>query len=406
MIRNDAAKGLLPTGLGDVLPPMAAHRAASGESLLSLLAAHGYERVEPPLLDFAENLPGVDSELRAFHLSDPTSGRRLVLRADITPQIGRIAQTRLGNAPRPLRLSYGGTVIRVKGSQLSPDRQFTQIGAELIGVESPAADIEVIRLAFLGLARLGLQDVTCDFTLPRLVPEIMAHYAQTLPDAVRAALLEALRHKDAGQVKEVLSDQTDPSSRDLAFILSELFKATGPMEAGLAALTRLAASYGAVLSPYLGALNVLVPELAQLLPPFALTLDPLEHSDFDYHSALQFNLFSGRVQGELASGGRYYVGAGQGVTHQEKTGEPAIGFTWYLEKIFPLLPPPTEPKRIYLPPHTPWAASQSLHDRGFVTVNGLALAAATAFSDCEPEARRLRCQFIYWDDKVVAVKPS
>ena len=70
---------------------------------------------------------------QTFRLMDPDSQRMMGLRADTTPQVARIATTRLANAPRPLRLSYAGQCLRVRGSQLAPDRQIAQTGIELIG---------------------------------------------------------------------------------------------------------------------------------------------------------------------------------------------------------------------------------------------------------------------------------
>ena len=48
-----------------------------------------------------------------FRMMDPVSHRMVGVRADMTPQIARIAATRLAHAPRPLRLSYAGQVLRV-----------------------------------------------------------------------------------------------------------------------------------------------------------------------------------------------------------------------------------------------------------------------------------------------------
>jgi ATP phosphoribosyltransferase regulatory subunit len=65
----------------------------------------------------------------------------------MTVQVARIAVTRLKHEPRPLRLSYGGNVIRVRGTALKPERQFAQVGSELIGVDSADADAEAVLLA-------------------------------------------------------------------------------------------------------------------------------------------------------------------------------------------------------------------------------------------------------------------
>jgi ATP phosphoribosyltransferase regulatory subunit len=131
-----ADPGLLPQGLRDLLPPDASFEAAAVERLLAAFAARGYERVKPPLIEFEDDFlkaAGVDVARQTFRLMDPQSHRMLALRSDITPQVARIAATRLKEAPRPLRLSYAGQVLQVSGSQLRPERQFGQAGVELIG---------------------------------------------------------------------------------------------------------------------------------------------------------------------------------------------------------------------------------------------------------------------------------
>ncbi|MGA7265922.1 MAG: ATP phosphoribosyltransferase regulatory subunit, partial [Stellaceae bacterium] len=43
---------LLPTGMHDLLPPEAEIEAQVVAQLMTTLAAHGYERVKPPLVEF------------------------------------------------------------------------------------------------------------------------------------------------------------------------------------------------------------------------------------------------------------------------------------------------------------------------------------------------------------------
>src|SRR5665213_3412789 len=119
-------RALLPQGLRDLLPPAAEAEAAAVARLVAALASHGYERVKPPLVEFEDNLlsgAGAAMAPETFRLMDPISQRMIGLRADMTTQMARIAATRLANAPRPLRLSYAGPVLRVKGNQLNPERQ-------------------------------------------------------------------------------------------------------------------------------------------------------------------------------------------------------------------------------------------------------------------------------------------
>ena len=89
---------LLPAGLRDLLPPDAETEAAAVEALMEVFAAHGYQRVKPPLLEFEDSLlagSGAAVAEQTFRLMDPDSQRMMGLRADITPQVARIATTRL-----------------------------------------------------------------------------------------------------------------------------------------------------------------------------------------------------------------------------------------------------------------------------------------------------------------------
>src|SRR5919204_1338620 len=96
---------LLPLGLRDLLPPDAANEAEVVARLMAVLASHGYERVKPPLVEFEDNLlsgAGAAMAKETFRLMDPISQRMIGVRADMTPQVARIATTRLKKAPRPL----------------------------------------------------------------------------------------------------------------------------------------------------------------------------------------------------------------------------------------------------------------------------------------------------------------
>ena len=120
---------LLPAGLRDGLTPDAAFEPAMVERLMACFAAWGYERVKPPLIEFEDALlSGMGAAMASdtFRLMDPVSQRMMGVRADMTPQVGRIAASRLKGAPRPLRLSYAGQVLRVKGEQMRPERQIGQ----------------------------------------------------------------------------------------------------------------------------------------------------------------------------------------------------------------------------------------------------------------------------------------
>ena len=139
--------GLLPEGLRDRLPPFAEAASRLMHRIIVAIGRNGYARVSPPLAEYEEELVGRLKSARAQDLLrfvDPVSQRTLALRPDITGPVGRIAATRMAHLPRPLRLAYGGPVLKLRATQLRPERELQQAGAELIGSDSVAAAIEVL----------------------------------------------------------------------------------------------------------------------------------------------------------------------------------------------------------------------------------------------------------------------
>src|SRR5437660_2440492 len=223
---------LLPAGLYDLLPPEAEIEAAVTARLMGVLTAYGYERVKPPLVEFEETLlsgAGAAMASATFRMMDPASHRMIGVRADMTPQIARIAATRLGAAPRPLRLSYAGQVLRITGSEIRPERQVGQVGAELIGAMGPAADVEAIAVAGEALAAIGVPHLSVDITLPTLVPAIADAY--DISGERWAALRAALDHKDVAAVATLAGEA--------GTLLARLVAAAGPSGAARAALDKL-----------------------------------------------------------------------------------------------------------------------------------------------------------------------
>ena len=367
---------LLPTGLRDLLPPEAGAEAALAESLLACFAAQGYERVKPPLVEFEESmLSGAGAGLadQTFRLMDPASHRMMAVRSDLTPQIARIAASRLSRSPRPLRLSYAGEILRVRGGELRPERQFRQVGFELIGIGAGAAcDVEVILLAADALRGLGLEGgLSVDLNAPTLVASLIAEADLTAERADR--LRDALDRKDAAAV--------EGAGGAVAGQLVQLLRATGAAETALASLARLSLSGSAAAA--LAQLLDVATLLSEQAPELALTIDPVEWRGFEYHTGTSFSLFAGGVRTELGRGGRYSVG-------DAGAEEEAAGCTIYVDTVLRAAPPPAAPRRVYLPHGTPRVDGAGLRDAGWITIAGLA-----PDGDPEAEAARLGCSHLW-----------
>ncbi len=359
---------LLPAGFSDVLPPEAETEAAAIEAMLGVFAAHGYERVKPPLLEFEESLlagSGAATAEQTFRLMDPVSQRMMGLRADITPQVARIAAVRLSRAPRPLRLSYNGQVLRVRGSELRPARQMAQAGSELIGADTPEADAEVISAAAEALAALGVAAVSFDLMLPTLADELLAPLS--LEAGRETALRHALDRKDAAEVAALAGPAAD--------VLDELLHAAGPADRALAVLAALPLPLPArILAERLA---LVVAAVRARAPSLSLTADPLEFRGLRYHRGVAFTVFTGTLAEELGRGGGYLAGD-----------EPATGVTLYPDAALRAAPPKATRPRVFVPQALA-AAAAGLRARGFATV-----AALGGVDDAVAEARRLGCSHL------------
>ena len=372
-------KALLPTGLSDLLPPDADHEEAITRCLMDCFRGYGYWRVKPPLLEFEDGLiDGVGAILanQTFRLMDPESQRMLGLRADITPQIARITSSRLAAAPRPLRLCYAGEVLRLKGNQVRAERQFRQIGVELIGsAHAATGDAEVIVLAAEALAAVGIDQLSIDLNIPSLA-RILCDAMGVAP-AVFARLQGAIDRKDITALLELgRADDIAEATRTLA----RLLEATGPAEEGLALLAALELP---------GEADALIARLSEVVdlvrsdaPTLALTIDPLESRGFAYHTGVSFTLFGVAASGEVGSGGRY----------QTTGGEPATGFTLFTDRVLRASPDADQTPAVFVPFEAPVDAAADLRGDGRIVIKGL-----VAADDDAEEARRLGCAYLWRD---------
>jgi ATP phosphoribosyltransferase regulatory subunit len=325
-------QSLLPTGFRDRLPPEADASARLVRAILDTAASFGYERVQAPLAEFESTLTGAlgISPRDLLRFVDPVSGETMAVRSDITGQIGRIASTRIAHHPRPVRLSYGGPVVKLRATQLRPEREMMQVGAELIGTDSVAAASEVVQVAIEALKAAGVKEITLDLTMPDLLDVLK-------PKGDRAELKAALDAKDAGAVPPALAP---------------LIAAAGPLPE---AMERMRAfDSDSKLAERLDAIEAIA---AAVPVDVRVTLDPTELHGFEYQSWFGFSLFSAQASGEIGRGGSYSIGK-----------EPAVGFSAYIDPLIDAGLAQGERRRLFLPLGTNASKAASLRADGWVTV--------------------------------------
>ncbi|MCP1660610.1 ATP phosphoribosyltransferase regulatory subunit [Neisseria perflava] len=316
----------LPEHVADVLPTTARQLESAREQLLALFRVHGYELVQPPLMEYSNSLlTHIDAglSLKTIRVADQISGRQLGIRADITPQVARIDAHLLSANNGINRLCYAGSVLHARPDGFLSTREPLQVGAELYGFADIAADIEVIDLM---LKSMGLADIG-DMLLS------LGHIGvfRALAEAARldkeqaAQLLAMMQVKDAEAVHDqVKAWQLDGMWAKAFSLLPNLY---GGREVLAEARVKL---------PDLFAVGKALDDLQAVCDAFPAQEVHIDLSELrvdNYHTGLLYAVYGSHCHDAIARGGRY-----DGLGAYFGRSRPATGFSFDLRAFIGRLP--------------------------------------------------------------------
>ncbi|HLL58876.1 MAG TPA: histidine--tRNA ligase, partial [Allosphingosinicella sp.] len=124
---------------------------------------YGFQRVEMPVFEatqvfvrsVGESTDIVSKEIYSF---EDRGGESLTLRPEFTAGICRAYLSEGWQQHAPLKVTAHGPVFRYERPQKGRFRQFHQVDAEVIGTDSPLADVELLAFADQLLRELGIAD--------------------------------------------------------------------------------------------------------------------------------------------------------------------------------------------------------------------------------------------------------
>ncbi len=291
----------IPRGTRMLPPLMAAKRRRLEGALLEVFLRWGFQEVVTPTFEYMDTLTaglGDDYKERLFKLEERHTGRMLSLRPDITPQIAKLAATRLKDQPRPLRFCYVSNVFRYNASQTRNLQELYQAGVELIGLESPEADAEMIAIAMECMQAVGLSDFRLAVSQPEFVRQVLAE-AGTTPEE-REQIQAALYIKDTSTLETVVAQCaiTEPYRE----VLRQL-----PTLCGKAEVFDNAANL--IHSPAAHAALTNLVRVYDMLKTYGLEhrvlIDLSELRGFHYYTGIMFEGFTPNLGYQVCSGGRY-----------------------------------------------------------------------------------------------------
>lgn len=309
----------IPKGVTDFLPEQA-ERIGFIESVINrTFELWGFRKIIPPMLEFEDLLAvGMDESLRAklFRFEDRQSHLLLAIPPDITPQIARIESMRMRSYPLPHRIYYNGRVLRHVESQSGRSRELYQAGVELIGLDSPEADAEMIAMSVEAMRKIGFEGFKVDLGQVDFYRGIMA--SAKLDSVAAAEIQSAIARKDLSSVTATLEKQNiSDSAKSEILALSRLFGGIEVLDKASAAISNDRSRRA------LDNLAKVIDILSLYGIREELTVDLGEIRGLAYHTGLTFEGFVPGLGEPVCGGGRYDTLMGKyGVAR------PATGFAF------------------------------------------------------------------------------
>lgn len=299
---NTPTRSQIPQGVATFLPAAAGEKRAVEEIIFSVFAEGGYREVIPPTFEYLDVLsPALDAELieKSYKVVDRATGRILVLRPDVTAQIARMVAMGMVDQPSPLRLCYSANVFRYEPEHAGRDREFFQIGLELIGPKGTAADVEPILVAAKCLRRLGISSFTIALGQGAFFHALLRR-AGVSPE-IQRELREAASRKEIARMEALLqaAGVRGRLAGDLVAV-PELFGGVEVLEAA----ERVAVRTPECRRP-LSRLREAWKRITDAGLGNHLLVDMGEVRRLEYYTGLVFDIYADGLGVEVGGGGRY-----------------------------------------------------------------------------------------------------
>jgi len=291
----------------------------------------GYEEVKTPTLEYLHLFtstgtltPSMLGKVYSFLDWDGWSGERVVLRPDGTIPVARLYIDSMQDKGLA-KLFYVTNIFRFEETGKEA-RDRWQGGAELIGVSSPLADIELIMLALEILSKVGIKDIELRLSHAGLVRALLAKLE--LSPGEQTKIFDQILDGDIEALARI-----KPEKPELGRALSSLLDLKGKSSGFLKNLKSLFTQDLPELEPPLNDFVNIVDLLEAM--GYRYQIDITSVRGFEYYTGVIFQLFIG--EDKVGGGGRYDalipLMGGEDI--------PASGFGLYFDHLMNLIEPAT-----------------------------------------------------------------
>ncbi|RMH06712.1 MAG: ATP phosphoribosyltransferase regulatory subunit [Nitrospirae bacterium] len=296
------SKALIPSGMATLLPEAAQRVRLLEQAMFENFIKWGYQEIIPPTFEYFDVLAaGLSSKAleTCYKFADWSTGRILVLRPDVTAQIARMVAMGLAGQTLPIRLCYRTTVFRSEPVHAGREREIFQVGAELIGSDTPVMDAEILALLLELLRGLGLEAFKVSLGHVGFYQALLEKSGLSAQGQQQAKMAAA--HKDLPKLEAILRAEGIDSK--IAHTILETPDRYGREEV-LSWGRRVAGNNRALIEP-IERLDMVYHLLKQAGFQDHLLIDLGEFRGFEYYDGLVFDVFAEGLGCELGGGGRY-----------------------------------------------------------------------------------------------------
>jgi len=148
-------------GTQDLLPETMRRHRRVGETAREIATLYGFAEIATPIFEFTEVFTRpigehTDIVSKEMYTFTDRGGEEVTLRPENTAGVVRAVLSNGLTQSTPLKFFYSGPMFRYERPQKGRFRQFHQIGAEILGVPQPQADVEIIAMGRRILSALGI----------------------------------------------------------------------------------------------------------------------------------------------------------------------------------------------------------------------------------------------------------
>ena len=312
-----------PEGVRDIYSNECRAKLAVQDKLHQVLHLYGYQDIQTPTFEYFDVFRkeiGTISSRELYKFFD-REGDTLALRPDITPSIARAAATLFETEDFPIRLCYVGSTFINHSSYQGRLKESTQLGAELIGIDSVEADAEMIAMVVDGLKKVGLKEFQVNIGHVDFLQSLME--ATGLSKEQQEEIYNLIANRNFFGVEELL-EQADASPE-----LKETFRLL-PEFAGDVDVLKKAVEHAPTdqAKQAVGRLLKIYKLLALYGADDYVTFDLSMSGHYGYYTGIVFRAYTYGTGDAIVTGGRY--------DHLlEKFGKqtPSIGFAIIIDEL-------------------------------------------------------------------------